>query len=251
MPESHRIGSVFFFFFLSEFLVTSSITNSSSFKQERDELKTVGLLEDVPRGPQRQMLSNPETGNWKWNLCSCVPLFETPWTTYTVHGILQAEYWSEPFPSPGDFPNPGIKPRYPALQVDSLPAEPQGKPKNTGAGGLNTGVGGLSLLQWIFLTQESNWDLLHCRSRIPEAGAIQKISTGNQRAALQCVHSFRCTPGTPSPTLGSAAPSGNWCSSQCCHRLSQNGFSEVHFALSPDRSQAPSDWLSLDHVSEP
>ena len=39
------------------------------------------------------------------------------------------EYWSgQPFPSPGDLPNPGIEPRSPALQVDSLPAEPQGKP---------------------------------------------------------------------------------------------------------------------------
>ena len=41
------------------------------------------------------------------------------------------EYWSEsPFPSPGDLSNPGVEPRYPALQVDSLPAEPQGKPIN-------------------------------------------------------------------------------------------------------------------------
>ena len=40
---------------------------------------------------------------------------------YTDHGILQPEYWSgEPFPSPGDLPNPGIKPRSPALQADSL-----------------------------------------------------------------------------------------------------------------------------------
>ena len=39
------------------------------------------------------------------------------------------EYWSGyPFPSPGYLPNPGIEPRSPALQVDSLPAEPQGKP---------------------------------------------------------------------------------------------------------------------------
>ena len=39
------------------------------------------------------------------------------------------EYWSgQLFPSPGDLPNPGIKPRSPALQVDSLPAELQGKP---------------------------------------------------------------------------------------------------------------------------
>ena len=42
------------------------------------------------------------------------------------------------------------------MQEDSLPAEPQGKPKNTG-------VGSLSLLQGIFLTQELNWGLLHCR----------------------------------------------------------------------------------------
>ena len=59
------------------------------------------------------------------------------------------------FPSPGNLPNPGIKPRSPALQVDSLPGKPQGKHKHTG-------VGSLSLLQWIFLTQELNWGLLHC-----------------------------------------------------------------------------------------
>ena len=61
-----------------------------------------------------------------------------------------------PFPSPGDLPNPGIKPRSPMLQADSLPAEQQGKLKNTG-------VSSLSLLQWIFPTQELNWDLLYCR----------------------------------------------------------------------------------------
>ena len=33
-----------------------------------------------------------------------------------------------PFSSPGDLPNPGIEPRFPTLQADSLPAEPQGKP---------------------------------------------------------------------------------------------------------------------------
>ena len=65
------------------------------------------------------------------------------------------EYWSGyPFPSPGDLPNSGIKHRSPALQADSLSAEPQGKPKNTGAGSL-------FLLHWIFPTQESNRGLLH------------------------------------------------------------------------------------------
>ena len=33
-----------------------------------------------------------------------------------------------PFPSPGDLPNPGIEPGFPALQADSLPSEPPGKP---------------------------------------------------------------------------------------------------------------------------
>ena len=69
----------------------------------------------------------------------------------------RSEYWSGyPFPSPGDLPNPGIKPRSPALQAGSLSAEPPGMPKNIG-------VGSLSLIQWIFLTQELNRGLLHCR----------------------------------------------------------------------------------------
>ena len=56
----------------------------------------------------------------------------------------------------GSLPNPGMESRSPALQADSLPADPPGKPKYTG-------VGSLSLLQGIFLTQESNQGLLHCR----------------------------------------------------------------------------------------
>ena len=72
-------------------------------------------------------------------------------------GFSRQEYWSGlPCPPPGDLPNLGIKPRSPALQVDSLPSEPPGKPKNTG-------VGSLSLLQQIFPTQESNQGLLHCK----------------------------------------------------------------------------------------
>ena len=40
-----------------------------------------------------------------------------------------SSYWSGlPFPSPGDLPNPGIEPRSPALQVDTLPSEPPEKP---------------------------------------------------------------------------------------------------------------------------
>ena len=92
----------------------------------------------------------------KWKLFSRVQHFVTPWTIQSME-FSRPEYWSgKPFSSPGDLPNPGIEPRSPILQAESLAAEPQGNPKNTG-------VGSLSLLQWIFPTQESNWGLLHCR----------------------------------------------------------------------------------------
>jgi len=46
------------------------------------------------------------------------------------------EYWSGlPFPSPGDLPEPGIKPMSPALQADSLPSELPGKPKQNKSNG--------------------------------------------------------------------------------------------------------------------
>ena len=90
-----------------------------------------------------------------------VQLFATPWPIACRAPLSmefsRQEYWSgQPFPSPGDLFNPGIKLRSPTLQANSLPSEPPGKPKNTG-------VGSLSLLQWIFPTQEQNCGLLHCR----------------------------------------------------------------------------------------
>ena len=72
-------------------------------------------------------------------------------------GFSRQDYWNKlPCPLPGDLPNPGIETRSPALQVDSLLSESRGKPKNIG-------VDSLSLLRGIFLTQESNRGLLHCR----------------------------------------------------------------------------------------
>ena len=71
-------------------------------------------------------------------------------------GFSRQGYWSGlPYSPPGDLPNPGIKPRSPLLQGDSLSSEPLGKPKNTG-------VGRLCLLQGIFPTQGSKPCLLHC-----------------------------------------------------------------------------------------
>ena len=63
---------------------------------------------------------------------SRVRLFKTPWTVaYQAPpsmGFSRQEYWSGlPFPSPGDLPDPGIKPRSPALEADALTSESPGK----------------------------------------------------------------------------------------------------------------------------
>ena len=62
-------------------------------------------------------------------LLSHVRLFATPWTIVgqapLYMGFSSQEYWSGlPFSSPGDLPDPGIEPRFPELQMDSLPSEP-------------------------------------------------------------------------------------------------------------------------------
>ena len=82
---------------------------------------------------------------------------------YTVHGILQARIleWVE-FPFSRGPSQPRGRTRSPTLQADSLSAEPQGKPKNTG-------VDSLSLFQRIFPT-------LHCR-RIPYQLSYQGSQT--------------------------------------------------------------------------
>ena len=109
---------------------------------------------------------------------SCLTLWNP--TDSSVHqaplsmGLSRPEYWSGlPCPPPGDLPNPGIEPRSPALQADSLPSEPPGKPKNTG-------VGSLSLLQEIFPPQELNQGLLHCRRilyQLSYQGSLKWIPT--------------------------------------------------------------------------
>ena len=65
-------------------------------------------------------------------MLSPVQLFETPWTIACQAPLSmefsRPKYWSgELFPSPGNLPNAGIEPRYPALQTDSLPSEPPEK----------------------------------------------------------------------------------------------------------------------------
>ena len=90
-------------------------------------------------------------------LTLCDPMDCSPLGSSGPWGFSRQEYWSElPCLPPGDLPNTGIKRRSLTLQADSLPSEPPGKPKNPG-------MGSLSLLQGLFLTEESNWGLLHYR----------------------------------------------------------------------------------------
>ena len=107
------------------------------------------------------------------------------------------EYWSGwPFPSPGDLTNPGMEPRSPSLQADFLPAEPQGKPKNTG-------VGRLSLLQQIFLTQDWNRGLLHYRQILYQLSYVLLTTTATTKSLQSCM--TLCDPINGSPP-GSAVP---------------------------------------------
>ena len=83
---------------------------------------------------------------------SPVQLLVTPWTAVhqaplSMRNLQARKLECVAVPSSRDLPNPGIKPRSPALQADSLSSEPPGKPKNTG-------VGSLTLLQGIFPTQK-------------------------------------------------------------------------------------------------
>ena len=69
--------------------------------------------------------------------CSVTSVMSNSATVWTVAHqtplsmrFSRQEYWSGlPFPPPGDLPNLGFKPVSPALQADSLPTEPPGKPK--------------------------------------------------------------------------------------------------------------------------
>jgi len=94
---------------------------------------------------------------------------------FKAHGILQTRIleWVA-FPFSRRSSQPRIEPRSPALQVDSLPAEPQGKSKNTG-------VGILSILQQIFPTQELNQGLLHCRGILYQLSHGGSLSVSSRR----------------------------------------------------------------------
>ena len=93
---------------------------------------------------------------------SRVQLFATPWGVARQAplsmGFSRQEYWSGlPCPPPGELPDPGIKPRSPALQADSLPSEPPGKLEE------HNNYQQVSALPWFLLRQQQFYPplLLH------------------------------------------------------------------------------------------
>ena len=92
------------------------------------------------KGFELTAASKYKTRKGKVKSLSCVRLFATPWTVaYEAPPSMEffrQEYWSGlPFPSPGDFPIPGIEPGSPALQADASPSE--SPRKWSGSPGLN------------------------------------------------------------------------------------------------------------------
>ena len=80
-----------------------------------------------------KVLENEQEADKKKMFASLCNLRVTPWTIAHQAPLSmrfsRQEYWSGlPCTPPGDLPNPGINPGPPALQADSLPAEPPGKP---------------------------------------------------------------------------------------------------------------------------
>ena len=75
------------------------------------------------------LLSNAHSAYTEWSESCSVHPTPCDLMAYTAHGIFQARILKRvAFPFSRDLPNPEIKPRFPALQADSLTVEPSGKP---------------------------------------------------------------------------------------------------------------------------
>ena len=97
-------------------------TSHPILRSQQDTVPSEGV--PITLAPSSALFDSAVTKEqWKCKLPSRVRLFATPWTAESME-FSRPECWSgQPFPSPGDLPNPGIKPRSPALQADSWPAD--------------------------------------------------------------------------------------------------------------------------------
>ena len=106
---------------------------SENFNRHRKKLESTKQKTEL-KNTITTLINSVEGSAANCVICSVMSDSTTPWTV--VHQaplsmeFSRQEYWSEqPFPSPGDLPDPRIEPRSPALQADSLPSEPPGKPR--------------------------------------------------------------------------------------------------------------------------
>ena len=103
------------------FRVSSKMQTWMNFRRTTTGLRT--RPKSQPEG--NRIIADLYTEKWKVKSLSRVWLFVTPWSVaYQAPlsmGFSRQEYWSGvPLPSPGVLPDPGIEPRSPALQADSL-----------------------------------------------------------------------------------------------------------------------------------
>ena len=144
---------------------------------------------------------NTHKAKWKCQSLSPVWLSATPWTV--AHpvplsmGFSRQEYWSGlPVPSPGDLPDPGMKPRCPTWQADSLPSEPPGKPCNTQptVNSSSQPVLGNSLILWISFSPrqsflQSDW---RQKSQCPQSLRLSTCPLRKASKTGTCINTHPC-----------------------------------------------------------
>ena len=92
------------------------------------------------------LVPQSDSATASWTVAHQAPIFME---------FSRQEYWSgQPFLSPGDLPDPGIKPGSPALQADSLLSEPPGKPCGFSKSPL---LGRLQSSLWFICWRQTAW----------------------------------------------------------------------------------------------
>ena len=136
---------------------------------------------------------------------SRVRLFVTPWTVSRQAPLSmelsRQEYWSGlPFPCPGDLPHPGTEPMSPALQADSLPSEPSGKPTYSLKGHRRTSLGPV-IETWCF--HHKGWGFIPGQgTKIPKPHEAAKTnkqtkSSGHRDFTKASLNSCKTKPENP------------------------------------------------------
>ena len=125
---------------------------------------------------------------------SCPTLCD-PWTV--AHqappsmGFSRQEYWSGlPFPSPGDLPDPGIKPRSPTLQADALTSAPPGKLPSLYEGGAQIRGQSVPNLASITQTDRNPCSGLTCAVKMAHLSCPE----GESLPGGKCWESGQCRP---------------------------------------------------------